>query len=125
MTTRSRAAQAVRNTVGAVVKDLPRRAESPVDRYRVFVVFEAVIPDPTAVRTDTESPVFAGHTAPASDNLQWVLQTQLAEPLGAAINARLHGVTVTAIDCQVQPRGEDGSVRAVTFGGSGPAAERA
>ena len=106
------------------MQDLPGRAASPVGRYRVFVVFEAEIPDPTAVRTDSESPVFAGHTAPASDNLQWVLQTQLAEPLGVAINERLHGVTVTAIDCQVQPRGEDGSVGAVTFGGSEPSAER-
>jgi hypothetical protein len=118
-------AQDERHTVVGVVKDLPRRAESPIGRYRVFVVFDADIPDPSAVRTDAESPVFAGHTAPASDNLQWALQTQLAEPLGAAINARLHGVTVTAIDCQVQPRNQDGSTRAVTFGGSGPGAEPA
>ena len=101
-----------------MVKDLPRRAESPIGRYRVFVVFEADIPDPADVRTDVGSPVFAGHTAPASDNLQWVLQTQLAEPLGVAINQRLHGVTVNAIDCQVQARNADGSVRPVTFGGT-------
>jgi hypothetical protein len=103
-----------------VVNALPLHPESPVGRYRVFVVFEAEIPDPAAVSTDNESPVFAGHTAPASDNLRWVLQKQLAEPLGAAINERLHGVSVTAIDCQVQPRDEEGALSPVTFGGSGP-----
>jgi hypothetical protein len=103
-----------------VVNALPPKPESPVGRYRVFVVFEAEIPDPGVVRTDSESPVFAGHTAPASDNLRWVLQKQLAEPLGAAINQRLHGVTVTAIDCQVQPRDEEGGLTPVTFGGSTP-----
>jgi hypothetical protein len=96
-----------------------------VGRYRVFVVFEAEIPDPSAVHTDHESPVFAGHVAPASDNLRWVLQKQLAEPLGAAINERLHGVTVTAIDCQVQPRDQAGAVTPVTFGGTAPLAESA
>jgi hypothetical protein len=103
-----------------VVNALPLHPESPIGRYRVFVVFEAEIPDPEAVHTDTAAPVFAGHTAPASDNLRWVLQKQLAEPLGAAINDRLNGVTVTAIDCQVQPRDENGSLEPVTFGGSKP-----
>jgi hypothetical protein len=103
-----------------VVNALPPHPESPVGRYRIFVVFEAEIPDPRAIHTDNESPVFAGHTAPASDNLRWVLQKQLAEPLGTAINERLHGVSVTAIDTQVQPRDADGALTAVTFGGSGP-----
>jgi hypothetical protein len=108
-----------------VVNALPLRPESPVGRYRVFVVFEAEIPDPAAVHTDSGSPIFDGHTAPASDNLRWVLQKQLAEPLGAAINNRLHGVSVTAIDCQVQPRDEHGALTPVTFGGSAPAARSA
>lgn len=103
-----------------MVNALPPKPESPVGRYRVFVVFEAEIPDPSQVHTDTGSPVFAGHTAPASDNLRWVLQKQLAEPLGIAINERLHGVTVTAIDCQVQARDEEGAVGPVTFGGTSP-----
>ncbi len=114
--------QAPPRTVEVVVNALPPKPESPLGRYRVFVVFEAEIPDPAAVRTDTASPVFTGHTAPASDNLRWVLQKQLAEPLGAAINERLHGVTVSAIDCQVQPRDEEGAVSAVTFGGTVPVA---
>jgi hypothetical protein len=120
-----RVAQAVASTVGAVVNALPLRPESPVGRYRVFIVFEAEIPDPAAVHTDAGAPVFDGHTAPASDNLRWVLQKQLAEPLGTAMNDRLHGVTITAIDCQVQPRDRDGSLTPVTFGGSTPAAQSA
>jgi hypothetical protein len=103
-----------------VVNALPLKPESPVGRYRVFLVFEAEIPEASEVHLDSGAPIFAGHTPPVNDNLRWVLQKQLAEPLGEAINQRLNGVTVTAIDCQVQPRDKDGALTPVTFGGSKP-----
>lgn len=94
---------------------VPLQPFSPVGRYRVFVVFEADIPNPSNVRDPRQT-----GQSPPDANLRWLLQQQLAVPLAEAINERLQGIEVTAIDAVVQPHAGDGSLEPVTFGGTDP-----